>query len=213
MNIILIGPQGSGKGTQAEKIKDHYRLYHLETGAIIRTEASKSTPKAIIIDHLVNKKGQLLPDGVVLDLIGSELEKNQFDQILFDGFPRTLPQYEVLKEFLEEQGKKINVAVYIKLTDEEAVSRLSARRSCKVCHRPYSVILEPQRLQCDCGGELIQRPDDQPEAIKARLSIFHEMTQPILDELKNDGVLVEVDGVGSVDEVFGRIVNGVGSSP
>jgi adenylate kinase len=211
MNILLIGPQGSGKGTQAEKICTFFRLHHLEAGALIRSEAQGPSPKAVIIDHLVNKKGQLLPDGVVLDLIADSLEQTGFDQILFDGFPRTLPQFDVLTEFLDEHQAKIDAAIYLTLTDEVAVTRLSTRRVCETCHKPYSLALEPNREHCDCGGNLIQRNDDQPEAIKQRLHIFHQSTQPILDRLKAENLLVEVDGGQSIDEVFAAVKAGLGS--
>lgn len=203
MNLLLIGPQGSGKGTQAEKLVGQYHLRHLEMGDLIRKQSHQHSHKAAIIDHLANQKGQLLPDGIVLDLVIDYLEKNGYDNLLFDGFPRTVKQYQALKEILS--AHPLNAAVYLQIPDDVAVKRLSARRICTQCSKSFSAIREPHRQTCDCGGKLHQRPDDQPKAIQRRLQAFHQSTQPILDILDQDGILIKVDGVGSIDEVFTRI--------
>lgn len=203
MNLLLIGPQGSGKGTQAEKLTSEYRLHHLEMGALIRKQAHKHSQKAAIIDHLTNQEGKLLPDGIVLDLVFDYLEEQGNDNLLFDGFPRTQKQYQALKEILTEHP--ISAAIYLDITDKLALDRLSARKICKTCQKSFNMHQEPNRIKCDCGGKLETRDDDQPEAIHSRLQAFHQSTQPILEDLHQDGILIKVSGDKSVDEVFKSI--------
>ena len=205
MNIILIGPQGSGKGTQAQKIIEKFHLNHIETGKLIREKAEQHSKKAEIIDHLANQKGKLLPDGVVIDLLFEELEKIGFNNLLFDGFPRTTNQYLALKEILAQKNSTISNVIYLSLTDEEALKRLMARRVCSKCSKSYSLLLEPDRTTCECGGQLISREDDNQEAIKKRLISFHKQTAPVLDAAKQDNILVEIDASKDIDEIFKQL--------
>lgn len=206
LNLVLMGPQGSGKGTQAEKIVTEYGLVQIEAGALIRKRAKFNDKKADIIDHLANKKGQLLPDGVVLGMIYEEVgEVKSSKGYLFDGFPRSVKQYEALKGLLEDKGMKLTAALYLGISDEEAKKRLGSRRLCEVCHLGYSLLLEPNRKMCTCGGNLIRRSDDEPEAISRRLDAFHFSTQPILDIMKQDGVLAEINGEQPIDLIYKEI--------
>jgi len=208
MNLVLIGPQGCGKGTQAEKIVEIFELYHVEAGGLIRKRAQSHDKKAVIINHLANQKGQLLPDGVVLDMIFDELDDHPSSTgYLFDGYPRTITQYEALKGMLAEKKLSLNAALYIHISDEETVKRLGSRRLCRVCQKGYSLLLDPGREKCDCGGELVKREDDEEEAITRRLALFHENTQPILNLMRHDEVLVEINGEQPVDKVFEEIQN------
>lgn len=208
LNLILIGPQGSGKGTQAQNIIDHYKLHHIEAGRLIRDRAEKHDKKAEIIDHLANQKGQLLPDGVVLDMIYDELEETDVDKgYLFDGFPRTTQQYQALKDLLEDQNQSLSAVIYLHISDEESVKRLTNRRICQKCHKGYSLLLEPDRTACDCGGELKKRPDDEPQAIKNRLELFHQTTQPILDLAEKDNLLIKINGEQDIDAIFEEITS------
>lgn len=202
LNVILIGPQGSGKGTQAEMIVKEYGLKHIEMGSMIRERAQLHDKKSEIIDHLANKRGMLLPDGVVLDMLYDELTEHESEKgYLFDGFPRTVKQYQSLKEYFKEKRSKLDVALYLNISDEEAVRRLAARQICKICQKGYSQLLEPEKKICDCGGELIRRPDDEPQAILKRLAAFHEITTPVLDIMRQDGLLREINGEQSINKI------------
>ena len=203
LNVVLIGPQGSGKGTQADLIVEEFGLEPIEAGALIRKRAAQHDKKAEIIDHLANKKGELLPDGIVLDMIYEELEERESEQgYLFDGFPRTAKQYQALQELLVDRHWQLDVAIIFKISDAAAVRRLGARRHCEACGKSYSLAWEPERERCDCGGELTRRADDSEEGIRKRLELFHATTEPVLDLMGEDGILVEVDGERGVEEIF-----------
>jgi len=206
LNIILIGPQGCGKGTQAQTILKNYGLAYIEAGAMIRERALFHDKKSDILDHLVNRKGILLPDGIVMDMICDELEE-RFNPhgYLFDGFPRSIIQYQALKEYLEEKQLKLHFGLYIHLSDEEAMKRLEGRRVCILCKKGYSIFLEPNRTTCDCGGELKKRIDDEPTAIKHRLEEFHKYTTPILQLMQNDGILREINGEQTIENISSDI--------
>lgn len=207
-NIILIGPQGSGKGTQAEKIISEFKLIHLEAGALIRARAKLHDKKAEIIDHLANKKGQLLPDGIVLDMMYEEMTGTKTDTgYLFDGFPRTVTQYQALKEMLSQHGMHLTTAIYLSISDEESLRRLASRRLCTACGKGYSLVFEPEREKCDCGGELIKRADDNENAIRERLNLFHQSTQPILSLMEADKLLIKINGEQPVSKIYEDIQN------
>lgn len=174
MNIVLIGPQGSGKGTQANLILADFPLIHIEMGALIREAAESHDKKGEIIDHLVNKKGSLLPDGVVLDMLITKFDQVGCDNLLFDGFPRTVSQYLSLKDLLGQRNSHLDLAIYIDISQEESLKRLKLRA----------------------------RQDDTPEAIKHRLESFHNMTEPILSLMAEDGILAKIDGSRSVETVY-----------
>jgi adenylate kinase len=206
MNIILIGPQGSGKGTQAEFIIKEFGLIHIEAGSMIRERAKLHDKKAEIINHLSSQKGMLLPDGIVIDMIYDEIEEHPTEKgYLFDGFPRTVIQYKALKDFCKEKGLIINAALYLNISDKESMIRLTTRRLCDKCGKGYSLLLEPKRTSCDCGEALVKRPDDEPEAISNRLTLFHEQTTPILAMMKDDGILREINGEQTIEQIFTNI--------
>jgi len=206
LNIILIGPQGCGKGTQAQYILNTYKLTYIEAGAMIRTRAHLHDKKAEILNHLSSQKGILLPDGIVMDMVCDEIEENMsINGYLFDGFPRSTMQYTALSDFLAERKIKINIGLYIHISDEESIKRLGARRICEKCKKGYSLFLEPNRTVCACGGCLIKRQDDEPTAIAHRLDEFHKSTSPILQLMKNDGILKEINGEQSIDLISSEI--------
>jgi adenylate kinase len=206
MEMVLIGPQGSGKGTQANLILEEFQVAYIEAGRMLRERAMMHDKKGEIIDHLINKKGELLPDGVVLDMIADELEEGPKNKgHLFDGFPRTIRQYEALKELLNDQKIELSHGIYLKISDQVSLQRLMARRHCIKCNKGYSLNFEPKRSICDCGGELAARTDDNLEAINKRLALFHQSTQPILEQMKKDGILSEINGELAVDQIFEQI--------
>lgn len=205
MNILILGPQGSGKGTQAALLAEKYDMLHLESGQLLRSVAEINTRVRDIIN-----KGELVPSGLSLELMEEEIEKDHgFEKgIVFDGSPRTLDQYVAMKKWLTGKNQNIDLAVVITINEDETVARLSARRTCEKCGRVYNLITNPPPATgvCECGGVLIQREDDKPEAIKKRLAIYHERTQPMLEGIKKDGILVEVDGARSIEEIQEELV-------
>lgn len=205
MNILLIGPQGCGKGTQADYIIKHYHFHHIESGTLIRKQASEPTKKGELINNLANYKGMLIPDGIIINLIQTHLTTIGYDDLLFDGFPRTLNQYLALKELLKQNHHFIDLAIYLDLADSEAVKRLSSRRFCSVCHKTFSTLLEPQRTNCECGESLSHRSDDEPEAIENRLKLFREQSQPVLTQLQADKILRTIDAHQSVEQISKEI--------
>lgn len=206
VNIILIGPQGCGKGTQAQFILKNYGLTYIEAGAMIRARALLHDKKSDILNHLVNQKGILLPDGIIMDMVCDELEeKPSTNGYLFDGFPRSTVQYESLKEVLKEKQMKLDIGLYIHISDDEAIKRLGGRRLCSKCKKGFSVFLEPERTYCDCGGELVKRVDDEPAAIAHRLEEFHKHTAPILELMKKDGILKEINGEQTIENISSDI--------
>jgi len=206
MNILLLGPQGSGKGTQAELVLRNFHFYYLEAGDLLR-EAAKTDSQ---IDEMINKKGELAPDEIIFSLVTGKLEKDKPDRdgILFDGYPRSVAQYQLLKDWLAQGGKKVDLAILIKIGHEESIRRLSARRICKKCEKIWNLITPPTpptETTCDCGGELYQREDDKPEAIKERLLLYEKVTGPLLEMLEGEGKLIEVGGERPIDRIYEEI--------
>ena len=207
VNIILIGPQGCGKGTQAQILLQKYKLTYIEAGAMIRKQALFHDKKSEILNHLVNQRGILLPDGIVMDMICDELEEQLNPHgYLFDGFPRSTIQYQALKEYLKDKQKKLTIGLYIHISDEEAVKRLEGRRICVLCKKGYSLFLEPNKTHCVCGGELKKRIDDEPRAIRHRLEEFHSHTIQILRLMQNDGILKKINGEQTIRDISSDIL-------
>lgn len=210
MNILLMGPQGSGKGTQAEILIKESGLSYIEMGGLLR-ESAKTNPT---IDRLINIEGKLVPDDVALSLVIDKIEETvpTKNNILFDGFPRTIAQYEMVSTWLKGFGKKIDVAILIDISDKESIKRLSARRKCGKCGKIWNLATEPKpptETNCDCGGELVQRRDDTPEAIKERLNIYHQTTGRLADLLHEKNLLLKVDGTKPISEVTKQITDGL----
>jgi adenylate kinase len=201
MNIIILGPQGSGKGTQARILAEKQGLFYLEMGSFLR-EVAKTD---LEIDEMVNKKGILVPDQKVFDLLKNYLleKKVNLGEIIFEGYPRSIGQYNLLSNWLKENGQKIDWAFYISISDEEAIRRLSARKTCSKCGAIYNLITKPPKGEkCDvCGGELTQREDDKPELIQKRLEMYKTNTRPLLDVLSKEGILFEVNGERPIDVI------------
>ena len=192
MNIVLIGMAGSGKGTQAKKIAEKYGLKHISTGDVLRAEVATGSDLGKKIKDFQDK-GELVPTSIVVEA----LKKYLADNNIFDGFPRNLEQAKALDEFV-----KVDLVIYLKIPDEVAVDRLSKRRQCESC----GFITDSSHDKCPvCGGRLFQRSDDTPEAIKKRLALFHDVTEPLLEYYKPRDIVHIVDGVRSVDEIFQEI--------
>jgi len=206
MNLVILGPQGSGKGTQARLIADSLGLFYFESGDFLREVAKKDAR----IDEMVNKKGSLLPDNEVFDLVSKHLEEKvpNAENFILDGYPRSVRQYELFKNWLAKKGKKLTWAIYLTLSEEESITRITARRTCEKCDRVYNMITNPPPAPdtCECGGKLIQRQDDTPEVVKKRLLIYKEATLPLTDVLKKDGILFTVNGEQPIEVILKEII-------
>lgn len=207
--IVLLGPPGAGKGTQAERLAQSSGALHLATGDILRTAVAEGTPVGRQAKAYM-ERGDLVPDEVVLGVFcealenaGAQVKKSGF---ILDGFPRTLAQAERLKKTLAERGEKLDAVVLIDTPEEEIVGRVAQRRSCPKpgCGAVYNLSSRPPRKEgiCDrCGTELVQRTDDRPETMRARLAKYREETAPLVDYYRGRGLLRTVSGSGSPDEV------------
>ncbi len=201
MNLIILGPQGSGKGTQAKLLAEASGLFYLSTGDLLR-EAAKTRPD---IDELINK-GKLVPDKVTFSLMTDFLEeKGTFDNIIFDGYPRSIEQFNLLEGWLNKKGKKIDRAVLLQLSEKESIRRLSARRMDKKTGKIYNLVTNPPGPEVEKEG-LMQRKDDKPEAIRKRLAEYQQMTKPLIEILEKKGLLVKVDGERPIKVIFEDIM-------
>ena len=216
MRLILLGPPGSGKGTQGVRLADRIGVPQISTGDLFRKNLAESTALGRKAQEYMSK-GQLVPDELVLDMVDDRLKVGDTAKgFILDGFPRTIPQADGLGKMLEAHGTHIDHVVLIDLDDEEIVGRLSARRTCSKCGAIYHLIASPpkQANVCDkCGavGTLEQREDDVPETIRKRLVVYHDQTQPLVVYYEKAGLLRTVDGAQTPDKVAQDIVDAVGA--
>jgi len=207
MNIILIGPPGSGKGTQAKMIVDRYKVLHVSTGDILRENVRNGTPLGVEAKKFMDA-GKLVPDALLIDIIKDRLAKDDVKGgWMLDGYPRTIPQAEALDKILPALGQKINVVLNIDVPDEELVKRVTGRRMCK-CGATYHITFNKPKEEgkCDaCGGELYQRADDTEETVKQRLNAYHAQTQPLIDYYNKRGIVATVLGVGDIKAIFDKV--------
>lgn len=210
MNILLIGPQGSGKGTQAQKLVEKFALAYVEMGSLFRKIIKEDTPLGNQSRELV-EKGILVPDDVVIKILNEYLDKiGRFDGIVFDGFPRIVSQAQYFEKFLAEREKKIDLVFYLSLSREETLKRLTNRRICDKCGQIYNLLTKPPKKEgfCDiCGERLTLRSDESPEVINTRLNEFLQKTQPLVKFYRQKGILEEIDGNRPVEEIFTDVVN------
>jgi len=202
LNIILMGPPGAGKGTQAKKLTYALGIPHISTGDMFREAIKEGTPLGKLAASYIND-GHLVPDDVTIGLVKERLSKDDCAKgYLLDGFPRTIPQAEALEVIAKEIGREISHVIDIETPKEELVKRICGRRVCKKCGAPYHVTNIKPKVDgvCDiCGGELIQRPDDNEEALIVRLDAYHKQTKPLLDYYAKKGLLKEFDGTSSAE--------------
>jgi len=209
MKIIMLGAPGAGKGTQAKMIAEKYQIPHVSTGDIFRANIKNGTELGMEAKKYMDQ-GQLVPDEltvkILLDRVAQEDCKNGY---VLDGFPRTIPQAEVLDNALSKLGESIDYAINVDVPDENIVRRMSGRRACVSCGATYHMEHIPPKKEgiCDtCGAELILRDDDKPETVLKRLQVYHDQTQPLIDFYTAKGVLKEVDGTVDMKDVFNAIV-------
>ena len=213
MNLVFLGPPGAGKGTQAERIAGMYGIAHISTGDIFRENIKKGTELGRKAKEYMDR-GELVPDEVVIGIVREALAGESCSQgFLLDGFPRTVAQADALEEMLHEIGRPLDRVVNLNVPDQVVVERLTARRTCRNCGRNYHLAFNPPKVDgvCDaCGGELYQREDDREDTVRARLEEYRRKTQPLIDYYRDKGLLVEVPGDGSVDEVTRAIQEALG---
>lgn len=208
MRVILLGPPGAGKGTQAKMLSERYEVPQISTGDILRAAVAAGTPLGKEAKAYMDRGG-LVPDEVVIGIVRDRLaEPDCQGGYLLDGFPRTVAQAEALTRMLRDLGAPLPSVVNLNVAERELVRRLSGRRTCQGCGELFHVEFHPPRVEgtCDkCGGTLIQREDDREETIRRRLQVYREQTEPLIGYYKTQGLLKTVNGLGETGEIFGRI--------
>lgn len=213
LRAVLLGPPGAGKGTQAVRLVEKYEIPHISTGDIFRKNIKEGTELGKKAQEYMNA-GALVPDELVVDLVKDRLQQDDCKNgFLLDGFPRTIFQAEKLDEFLSESNQKMDIVINLKVEKDALIKRLTGRRVCKDCGASYHIVNIPPKKEgvCDiCGGELIQRKDDNIETVENRINVYEEQTAPLIGYYKEAGSLVDFDGEASLDEVFDAIVQAIG---
>lgn len=210
MNIVFLGSPGSGKGTQAKLVVKKFDFQYFESGDILREKARERDALGQKIDRVIHQEGKYVPDEMMVEIVTNWITKAKLEQgIVFDGFPRTLDQYQGLQKVLAEKGSVIDQVIYLKISEEESVRRLTARRICPRCDFEFNLVTKPPKKDefCDqCQEKLIQRQDDAPEIIKKRLETYYQLTKPLVEFVRQQGILVEVDGERSIEEIHQDIL-------
>lgn len=208
MKLIIMGPPGAGKGTQATLIKDAYHIPHISTGDMFREAIAKKTPLGIEAKKRIDK-GMLVPDSITIDLVRERLSKEDCkDGFLLDGFPRTIAQAKALNEILNDLHTKLDAVINIDVKFDVLVDRIVGRRVCPKCGASYHIVNFPPQKEgiCDkCGTTLTQRKDDTKETVITRLDVYTNQTEPLLQFYKDLGLLKNIDGMGDIDVIFSNI--------
>src|SRR3989338_3320179 len=208
MILILLGPPGSGKGTQSKRLVEKYKLPQISTGDILRAEVAKGTELGRKAKAVMDF-GKLVSDDIILGIIKNRIEESDCKKgFIFDGFPRTIPQAEGLKELLKQKKLKITKVLNIILDDETVVQRLGGRWTCTECGAIFHTFTNPPKKKrtCDkCNGELYQRDYQKESAVKERLNVYKRQTEPLIEFYKKEKLLVDIDGKPQIDEIFKEI--------
>jgi adenylate kinase len=207
VRIVLVGPPGAGKGTQAQFIASHLAIPKISTGDIFRSNVSQGTPLGRQAKEYMDR-GDLVPDEVTIAMVRDRLgEEDAQAGFLLDGFPRNVPQAETLKKQLMDWDDRLTVVLELVVDEDEVVRRLSGRRTCRRCERVWHVMFDPPTREgiCDaCGGELFQRDDDREETVRHRLEVYKKQTAPLVSYYADEGILIGIDATGPVEEVTER---------
>jgi len=205
MRLVLLGPPGSGKGTQAKRLAEKYGLSHVSTGDILRVHLGKGATLDRETREVV-RSGGLVPDKLAVEIIKRRLGEDDCQEgFILDGFPRTLPQAESLNDFLEDSDRAIDCVLYLELSEEEAVKRLTGRRSCPRCGATFHLVFNPPNISgvCDrCGAKLSQREDDSEVTVRERMKTYQKDTYPLIEYYKSRGLLARIDANRDIEEVF-----------
>lgn len=213
MKIILLGPPGAGKGTQAKSISNKYSIPHISTGDIFRKNISENTPLGIEAKKYMDN-GQLVPDEVTINMVKDRLQEEDCESgYLLDGFPRTVSQAESLQEFLRSRNESLDTALLIDVPRDFILERMTGRRVCPSCGASYHVKFNPAvDNKCElCGSEVVQRKDDTEETVKERLDVYERQTQPLIDFYRDKNLLSVVEGTKAINEVFESICDVLGN--
>lgn len=209
MNIILLGPPGAGKGTQAKILTKKYGIPQISTGDILRAAVKDQTPMGVKAKEFMDN-GALVPDAVVVGIVEERLAKADCHAgFILDGFPRTVAQADALKGMLAEHGRSIEHVIAVEVDKEELLQRITGRRTCRGCGKGYHVLFDPPRQdgRCDeCSAELYQREDDSEETMRKRLEVYEQQTAPLIDYYGRESLLRPLSGIGSIEEIQQRII-------
>jgi adenylate kinase len=212
MRLLIVGPPGAGKGTQAKFLASHFSIPHISTGDIFRANIAAGTPLGLKAKAILDS-GELVPDEITIGIVRERLGEDDAEGgFLLDGFPRTEPQAEALDELLAELGTPLDAVLELQVDDEEIVHRLSGRRICATCGHVWHVEFEPPEVEgvCDLdGGTLYQRDDDKPETVRNRLRVYADQTAPLIDYYTERGLLTSVRGSGAVEDIRRGLINAV----
>jgi adenylate kinase len=212
MNLILLGPPGAGKGTQAKILSKRFDIPQISTGDILRGAVKEQTPMGIKAKSFMDA-GALVPDEVVVGIVEERLAKADcITGFILDGFPRTVPQADALKNTLAGLGKAIEHVVSIVVDKEELLGRITGRRTCRLCGKGYHISFDPPKEvgKCDeCGGELFQRDDDKEETMRNRLDVYENQTAPLITYYAHESLLRSISGTGSIDDIQRNILSGI----
>jgi adenylate kinase len=209
VRLVLVGPPGAGKGTQAQFVAAQFAIPKISTGDIFRANVSQGSELGVTAKKYMDA-GDLVPDEVTNAMVRERLkEDDAVDGFLLDGFPRNVPQAETLQEMLGDMGLNLDVVLELVVDDEEVIRRLSGRRTCRSCGHIWHVDFDPPVREgiCDhCGGELFQRDDDKPDTVRHRLDVYVEQTAPLISYYAEQGILLGIDATGPVDDVTERAI-------
>lgn len=210
MRLVLVGPPGAGKGTQAQFVAADMSIPKISTGDIFRDNVSEGTPLGLEARKYMDA-GDLVPDEVTIEMVADRLDEDDArDGFLLDGFPRTVVQAERLDALLDEHGERLDVVLELVVDDDEVIRRLSGRRTCRGCGRVWHLDFDPPNRddRCDrCGGELFQRDDDRAETVRHRLEVYADQTAPLIAYYAERGKLIGLDATGPVEDVTGRAID------
>jgi len=205
--VIFLGPPGAGKGTQSQLLKERNGFIQISTGDLLREAVKNQTELGKLAKQYMDE-GKLVPDDLIISLIKEKLQEYADKNIIFDGFPRTIPQAESLDNLLSRLNKNVDAVILFKIEDEEIVKRLTGRRVCPSCGAVYHMVYNPPKIDeiCDrCGAGLIQRDDDEEEVIRKRLEVYHQQTKPLTEYYKSK--IVEIDVTDNPNNIYNKIAS------
>ncbi|MGB7951331.1 MAG: adenylate kinase [Candidatus Binatia bacterium] len=213
LRVVLLGPPGAGKGTQAKLLQERFEACQVSTGDILRNAVADQSPLGKETSEYI-KRGALVPDNIIVKLVAERLKQEDCAKgFVLDGFPRTTSQAESLEQMLEKMGLELQYVLSVQVPPGVIVERLAGRRTCKNCGALYHLRFDPSTREgvCDrCGGQLLQRDDDREETISARLNVYDTQTAPLVNYYRQRGLLREIDGVGSVEDIRDRVIKALG---
>lgn len=211
--VVLLGPPGAGKGTQAKLLQEQFGACQISTGDILRQAVAQKTQLGLEAAQYI-QRGALVPDGVIVNLVAERLKQDDCAKgFILDGFPRTIPQADGLDAILKRMNLSLNGVLSVQVPKAVIIERLAGRRTCRSCGALYHVVFDPPQnpAACDrCGGELFQRDDDREDTVAHRLRVYQEQTAPLIEYYRERGLLREIDGVGTVDEIRDRVARALG---